>query len=193
MKKNIIITISSLVILFIFSFFLKGQIGGQIGVQIVNDPTNLAKIKEVLEAGQEQINKIKEQTQILKDAQETLVKVNRKITEVNTIKDAINQQTKLISYFTNDLTDIQTNAVSLDAATTYLRRVDNYRNRVLDNNAYLLQLISDNVFQMSDYDRIKAMQDIVDDNNAILQQAFDEKDEYESLNKHLKRLEELKK
>jgi len=180
----------------IISFILFASVNfiyGQMGVpQIVNDPTNLAKIKEVLDASKQQIENIKEQTKVLQDARQALLKVNREINRINTFKNAIEQQSRLIDYFSNDIKDVTKNPVSDQALLTYLNRMESYRTQILDNNSLLLQLMSDGVYQMSDYERIKMAKEIIEDNEKVMAKAKSEKKRYEKMNEQLEILKSLK-
>lgn len=185
--KNAAITFGALAIMVICSFFVKAQIPAQ----VVHDPTNLAKIKEVLETGQQQVNKIKEQTSLLKEARDAVSKVNREIMKISTLKNAVSQQEHLLNIFSSSLMDVESQAMSGEALSAYLNRMESYRTQILDNNSLLIQFISDNVFNMSDYERIKAMNDVVADNERIIQQAQIEKDNYEYFNHQLELISKM--
>ena len=161
-------------------------------VQIVNDPTNLAKIAQVLEAGKQQIESIREQTKLFKEAQEAMRKVNRELNKIRTIKSAIEQQSRLIENF-SQLTEVPQGQISDEALLTYLNRIESYRTQVIDNNQLILQLFSDEIFKMSDYERIKLMQETIEKNDIIMEKAKAEKKYYDEMNKQLEILMSLKK
>lgn len=171
------------IILFIALIFLfKGYATGQ--VAIVHDPTNFAKIGELFQKAQEQITFVKEQTQFLRDIEKELVKVNRKIETVRTIKQAIEQQSKYVQFFINSVGDVQ-ESINPGVQATYLRRINSSKDRILDNTSYILQLLSDDLFKMSDYERMKLVKEALDESERQYQLAMAEKQRYKYINKKL--------
>lgn len=161
--------------------------------QIVYDPKNFAEIQGLLTKASEQIKTFREQTSILKEAQESLNKVNTEVNNMRIMKRAITQQGQLIKYFVDDLTNVGNIAKNEYSLAIYLGRIDGYREQILDNSLDIVRVLSNNVLKMNDYERMKLVKELMQENEDIAAEARNEKMRFEEHNKQLSMLEELKK
>lgn len=132
-------------------------------VQIVNDPTNLAKIKEIVQSGEETVSTMKQQIKYIEEAKEQLEKVNSYVRQASTTKKALENAKRLTTTITQAHTDLS--KLNLDAGTleSYSQSLDNLYDGVLETISDLTAILTDGSLKMTDAERLRIIKEKEED------------------------------
>lgn len=146
-----------------------------------------------LQQAEQNFKQFQEQTRILKAASDALKKVNSNVATLRSVKSLVEQQSRLISFFSSEISRAKSQSVNYESTTVYVKRLNNMQDRIITNTAYLSQLLSEGIFNMSDADRIRELRTIEEENGKIITVVLREKDKFDTLNAQLKEIDRLMK
>lgn len=153
------------IIIFSFLFYSCNLLLAQVSspVQIVNDPTNLAKIKEIVKSGEETVSTMKKQIEYIEQAKDQLEKVNSYVRQASTTKKALDNAKRLTTTITQAHTDLS--KLNLDAGTldSYSQSLDNLYEGVLETVSDLTVILTDGSLKMSDAERLRIIKEKEED------------------------------
>ena len=122
---------------------------------IVHDPGNAIHLVDGLKKAADQIKRIREQTQILQDAKDAVVKVNNNIRQVRGIKRMVEYNANIVTKINNELGSFlrSPNLSEKDIKRT-AANAERYLDLANNNLSFLTNLLTDDYFKLSDYERI---------------------------------------
>ncbi len=181
-----------LLILFVIAFSYAISIKAQM---VVSDPNMLAASVQSwgdqLKQAQQSFKQMQEQTKFLQDASEALKKINASISTLKSVKSLVDQQTQLVSFFSSEIGRAKNESVNYEATTAYVKRLNNMQERIITNTAYLTQLLSDGIFNLTDGERLRELRTLEQDNGNVITAAMKEKEKFDTMNAQLKEINRL--
>lgn len=183
------------IILFVCSLFIVTE---RINAQaaIVNDPAMLeatvSNWSMQLRQAQQQFDEIKEQSKFLQESIDKYKKVNTVIKQSKQVKQLIDKQVNLISMLSNEMSSAGSSAFDLKIAESYKNRLLVIMEASKDNIENLTDLLIDSRLNLSDYERLKLLEDMDEKSSKLVRALQRQKEEFESLNSNLRELERLK-
>jgi len=183
MKKLIALLVFSLSINFMY-----GQVA-------VTDPAMLeatvANWGKQLEQAQKQFAEVKEQTKFLQESIDKYKKVNAHIKNAQTVKNLIDRQVKLVSFLSTEINNAGKNVASPTAHQAYVRRLNSLIKQSESNVVSLTEILTDNLLNLTDYERMKMLDDLDTKSASILATAMSEKRQYDELNNGISRINKI--
>ncbi|MFV0331950.1 MAG: hypothetical protein ACK5KL_19335 [Dysgonomonas sp.] len=162
---------------------------------VVSDPTMLGEsIKnwgEQIKQAQENFKEFQEQTKFMKEASEAIKKVNKTIQTTKRIQTLLEQQKAIAEFLYNEVNSAESKSVNYEATTAYVRRLNSLQQQLLTNTSYITELLSDGIFNLSDGERLRELNQITDENSMLIYKAMKDKEEFEDLNTKLKEINRL--
>jgi len=164
---------------------------------VVNDPTlttaTIENWRSSLDNATKQYKEIKEQSDILKEGIEKYRKVNNTIKNGKKVKDLIERQVQIINILSVELSNAGKNRdiIDLDAHESYVRRLNSLLSTSKDNVVTLTDILTDSRLNLSDYERLKLLDDLDKNSTNVLTTLHFEKREYNELNSKLEGFQKL--
>lgn len=126
-------------------------------VQIVNDPTNLAKIGEVLVKAQETADGINKQLKYIEDTKKTIQKVSSYVRNAQSTLKALENAKNLSKTISDTKSEISKLNLSGNALKNYTRNVENIFSSAMQSIEELTSILTDDKLQMSDSERLEVV------------------------------------
>lgn len=144
-----------------------------------------------LQQAEQNFKQFQEQTKILKAASDALKKVNSNVATLRSVKSLVDQQSRLISFFSSEISRAKSQSVNYEATTAYVKRLNSMQERIITNTAYLTQLLSDGIFNLTDGERLRELRTLEQENGNVITAAMKEKDKFDTMNAQLKEIDRL--
>lgn len=144
------------IVLISFLCFISNILFGQVSspVQIVNDPTNLAKIKEMVESGEKTVGLMNRQLKYIEDAKEQLVKVSSYVKTARSTRRALERAKSLATTITqaqDDLIKLDLDAKTMDSYSADMKAIYSSSLEIVEE---LATVLTDGSLNMSDAERL---------------------------------------
>lgn len=144
------------IVLISFLCFASNILFGQVSspVQIVNDPTNLAKIKEMVESGEKTVGLMNRQLKYIEDAKEQLVKVSSYVKTARSTRRALERAKSLATTITqaqDDLIKLDLDAKTMDSYSADMKAIYSSCLEIVEE---LATVLTDGSLNMSDAERL---------------------------------------
>lgn len=179
----------------IFACMLFFKISTMQAQLVVSDPSMLTESlrnwQNQLEQAQKNLEAFKEQTSFLKEASDQVKKVNQAITTTRRVKQLFEQQQQIQNFLISEITSVGNNSVNYEATTSYIKRLNSLQEQLVSNYVYMSELITDDLFNLTDGERLKEINNVSIENQNLLNTAIREKSSFDSLNKKLKEINRL--
>lgn len=128
-------------------------------VQIVNDPTNLAKIKEMVKSSEETVGAMKKQLQYIEDAKKQLETVNSYVRQAQSTKKALERAQSLTNTITKAQSDLSSLGLDNNQIDTYSKTLNEIYANALGIISELTSILTDGSLKMSDAERLRMIKE----------------------------------
>ncbi|MDH6311066.1 hypothetical protein M2451_003890 [Dysgonomonas sp. PFB1-18] len=176
----------------IFMFLLSSAANAQL---VVSDPTMLGEsIKnwgEQIKQAQQNFKEFQEQTKFMKEASDALKKVNTSIQTTRRMRTLLEQQKVIADFLYQEIGSAESRSVNYEATTAYVKRLNSLQERLITNTTYITDLLADGIFHLTDGDRLRELNQVTEENSALLNRAVKEKEQFDDLNSKLAEINRL--
>ena len=152
------------------------------GQAVVHDPGNSVHLLTQIAKAKEQIEKIKDQTKFLSDAKDAIVKVNNNVRQVKSVKRIIDTNTKILTRLNSELGGyLSSPSLSEQEVIRASNNFDKIFRQTENNIDFIGQILSDNYFKLSDYERLEIIHRKEQESIALSNEAENELDRLSDL------------